>query len=108
MAAILASGGDDEARWGAEAVRARIPACRPARPVPPADAAACRCAAVCVCVCVWGGAHRRRQRVSHQIWWGHDVVVKERFAKTYRHPALDARLTRARIREVRAGPPRHR
>ena len=46
------------------------------------------------------GAEARLYRCTYL---GRDAVIKERFAKSYRHPELDARLTKDRIRnEFRA------
>ena len=42
------------------------------------------------------------QRVWEGVYLGRPVVLKQRFSKHYRHPALDARLTQARLRQVRA------
>lgn len=39
------------------------------------------------------------QRVWEGRFLGRDVIVKERFAKQYRHPALDAKLTGQRLRQ---------
>lgn len=40
------------------------------------------------------------QRVWEGVYLGRPVVLKQRFSKHYRHPALDARLTQARLRQV--------
>ncbi|XP_066950388.1 EKC/KEOPS complex subunit TP53RK-like [Macrobrachium rosenbergii] len=42
-------------------------------------------------------------RVFTTSWLGQSVIVKQRFPKTYRHPDLDAQITRERIKaEARA------
>lgn len=42
-------------------------------------------------------------RLYECTYLGRDAVMKERFSKSYRHPDLDARLTKERIRnEFRA------
>lgn len=41
------------------------------------------------------------QRVYTTTFLGRTAVVKERFRKAYRHPVLDAKLTRSRLLQVR-------
>ncbi len=41
-------------------------------------------------------------RIYEGIFLGRPCVIKERFPKTYRHPSLDERLTKERMRgEIR-------
>ena len=40
------------------------------------------------------------QRVYTMTFLGRPTVVKERFKKAYRHPVLDAKLTRSRLVQV--------
>lgn len=40
------------------------------------------------------------QRVYRMPFLGRAAVVKERFSKAYRHPVLDAKLTRTRLVQV--------
>jgi len=51
---------------------------------------------------------RPAQRVFRLTFLQHDCVAKQRFAKRYRHPDLDARLTKARLQGVRLRPTRTR
>ena len=48
------------------------------------------------------------QRVFRLTFLQRDCVAKQRFAKRYRHPDLDARLTKSRLQGVRFGPTRTR
>lgn len=41
------------------------------------------------------------QRVWEGTFLGRPAIVKQRFSKKYRHPALDAKLTVARLKMVR-------
>lgn len=42
------------------------------------------------------------QRVWEAEFLGRPAIVKQRFSKQYRHPALDAKLTMARLKQVTA------
>jgi hypothetical protein len=45
------------------------------------------------------------QRVFRINFLQRPAVAKQRFAKRYRHPELDARLTKTRLQGVRPPPP---
>ena len=42
-----------------------------------------------------------QQRVFRVQFLGRSTIVKQRFSKQYRHPALDAKLTSLRLKQVR-------
>lgn len=46
------------------------------------------------------------QRVWESTFCGHPCIIKQRFSKKYRHPALDRKLTVTRLKQVRTLPPR--
>ncbi len=48
--------------------------------------------------CVDGGL----QRIWEGEYLGRPVMVKQRFSKQYRHPALDSKLTLSRLKQARA------
>jgi len=45
---------------------------------------------------------RARQRIWEGVYLGRPAILKQRFSKRYRHPALDTRLTQSRLRQVHA------
>ena len=40
---------------------------------------------------------RFAQRVFETVYWGKPAILKQRFEKKYRHPTLDAKLTKQRL-----------
>lgn len=47
------------------------------------------------------GSRRVLQRIFRGRFLGREIALKHRFAKGYRHPTLDARLTKQRLLAVR-------